>query len=101
MQWRRPTAEKTLTFVTNASWFYMLHVTNIPILLGTCNKDCPFLHIDPMSKRKECPWYDRGFCKHGKHFNNLNISMNEKSVGTTELHYSTKKQYHILTILNG
>ena len=23
----------------------------------------------------------------------------EKSVGTTELHYSTKKRYHVLTIL--
>ncbi|XP_073416368.1 putative cleavage and polyadenylation specificity factor subunit 4-like protein isoform X2 [Dendrobates tinctorius] len=33
---------------------------------GECsNKDCPFLHIDPASKIKDCPWYDRGFCKHG------------------------------------
>ena len=24
----------------------------------------------------------------------------EKSVGTTELHYSTKKRYHVLTILS-
>ncbi|OCT60396.1 putative cleavage and polyadenylation specificity factor subunit 4-like protein [Xenopus laevis] len=33
---------------------------------GECsNKDCPFLHIDPASKVKDCPWYDRGFCKHG------------------------------------
>ncbi|XP_073462567.1 putative cleavage and polyadenylation specificity factor subunit 4-like protein [Aquarana catesbeiana] len=32
---------------------------------GECsNKDCPFLHIDPASKIKDCPWYDRGFCKH-------------------------------------
>uniref|UniRef100_A0A7M4FCY1 Cleavage and polyadenylation specificity factor subunit 4 n=1 Tax=Crocodylus porosus TaxID=8502 RepID=A0A7M4FCY1_CROPO len=29
------------------------------------NKECPFLHIDPESKIKDCPWYDRGFCKHG------------------------------------
>nr|KAF6354622.1 cleavage and polyadenylation specific factor 4 [Myotis myotis] len=33
---------------------------------GECsNKECPFLHIDPESKIKDCPWYDRGFCKHG------------------------------------
>lgn len=29
------------------------------------NKDCPFLHIDPESKVKDCPWYERGFCRHG------------------------------------
>lgn len=34
---------------------------------GECsNKECPFLHIDPESKIKDCPWYDRGFCKHGR-----------------------------------
>ncbi|KAF0990389.1 hypothetical protein HZS_795, partial [Henneguya salminicola] len=27
------------------------------------NKDCPFLHGDVDSKFKNCPWYDRGFCK--------------------------------------
>eukprot|EP01136_Pigoraptor_vietnamica_P010671 Opistho-1_new@48582 len=33
---------------------------------GECtNKDCQYLHIDPESKKKDCPWYDRGFCKHG------------------------------------
>lgn len=35
---------------------------------GECsNKECPFLHIDPESKIKDCPWYDRGFCKHGRY----------------------------------
>ena len=29
------------------------------------NKECTFLHIDPASKMKDCPWYDRGFCYHG------------------------------------
>lgn len=29
------------------------------------NKECTFLHIDPSSKKKDCPWYDRGFCRHG------------------------------------
>ena len=33
---------------------------------GTClNKECPFQHIDPTSKIRDCPWYDRGFCRHG------------------------------------
>ncbi|CAO3600112.1 unnamed protein product [Absidia cylindrospora] len=33
-----------------------------------CNGDeCMYLHIDPESKQKECPWYARGFCKHGPH----------------------------------
>ena len=46
------------------------------MLLGRCfilhllpdachNKECPFLHIDPESKIRDCPWYDRGFCRHG------------------------------------
>lgn len=29
------------------------------------NKECTFLHIDPATKKKDCPWYDRGFCRHG------------------------------------
>ncbi|XP_011912500.1 PREDICTED: cleavage and polyadenylation specificity factor subunit 4 isoform X7 [Cercocebus atys] len=37
---------------------------------GECsNKECPFLHIDPESKIKDCPWYDRGFCKHALDLN--------------------------------
>uniref|UniRef100_A0A8C3T3R4 Cleavage and polyadenylation specificity factor subunit 4 n=1 Tax=Chelydra serpentina TaxID=8475 RepID=A0A8C3T3R4_CHESE len=33
---------------------------------GECsNRECPFLHIDPASRVKDCPWYDRGFCKQG------------------------------------
>ena len=31
--------------------------------------------------------------------NSINKQLIEKSVGTTELHYSTKKRYHVLTIL--
>lgn len=26
---------------------------------------CPFLHIRPEDRIKDCPWYARGFCKHG------------------------------------
>jgi len=37
------------------------------MIVGECgNKECPFLHIDPEKKIKVCPWYDRGFCRHGK-----------------------------------
>lgn len=39
---------------------------NIDSVSGAChNKECPFLHIDPETKIKDCPWYDRGFCRHG------------------------------------
>lgn len=23
------------------------------------------MHIDPETKMRDCPWYDRGFCRHG------------------------------------
>jgi cleavage and polyadenylation specificity factor subunit 4 len=29
------------------------------------NQECIFLHIKPEDKIKPCPWYARGFCKHG------------------------------------
>ncbi|XP_074076718.1 putative cleavage and polyadenylation specificity factor subunit 4-like protein [Macrotis lagotis] len=33
---------------------------------GECsNKECLFLHADPGSKIRDCPWYDQGFCKYG------------------------------------
>ncbi|NXO97193.1 CPSF4 factor, partial [Certhia brachydactyla] len=33
---------------------------------GECsNKDCPFLHGDVTASTVGCPWYDRGFCRHG------------------------------------
>nr|XP_014426973.1 putative cleavage and polyadenylation specificity factor subunit 4-like protein [Pelodiscus sinensis] len=36
---------------------------------GECsNRECPFLHIDPASRIKDCPWYNRGFCKQGECF---------------------------------
>ena len=38
---------------------------NILSLDACHNKECPFLHIDPESKIRDCPWYDRGFCRHG------------------------------------
>ncbi|NWS74473.1 CPSF4 factor, partial [Crotophaga sulcirostris] len=34
---------------------------------GECNnRDCPFLHVDATTSTMDCPWYDRGFCKHGE-----------------------------------
>ncbi|NXQ52053.1 CPSF4 factor, partial [Anthoscopus minutus] len=33
---------------------------------GECsNKDCPFLHVEATASTLGCPWYDRGFCRHG------------------------------------
>jgi len=33
---------------------------------GQCsNPDCLFLHLNLIDQVKECPWYARGFCKHG------------------------------------
>eukprot|EP00762_Andalucia_godoyi_P001746 ANDGO_07041.mRNA.1 Cleavage and polyadenylation specificity factor subunit 4 len=33
---------------------------------GECLRpDCEFLHIRKGTEIKECPWYNRGFCKHG------------------------------------
>ncbi|KAL5474032.1 hypothetical protein EMCRGX_G028604 [Ephydatia muelleri] len=52
-------------------------MTKMPICyffqkFGECNnKDCQYLHIDAESlKVRECPWYDRGFCKHGPNCRN-------------------------------
>ncbi|NXN01392.1 CPSF4 factor, partial [Sylvia borin] len=34
---------------------------------GECgDKDCPFLHVAaPAASPAGCPWYERGFCRHG------------------------------------
>lgn len=33
---------------------------------GECsNTECMYRHIDPEKKRNECPYFARGFCKHG------------------------------------
>jgi hypothetical protein len=35
---------------------------------GECsNPECMYRHINPEENQKECPWYQRGFCKHGEH----------------------------------
>jgi len=50
-------------------WFFGCLVITMSFfyILGECsNKECQYLHIDPESKIKDCPWYDRGFCKHGR-----------------------------------
>lgn len=39
-------------------WFYAKY--------GECsNPECMYLHVDPESKVKDCPWYATGFCKLG------------------------------------
>ncbi|CAJ0574137.1 unnamed protein product, partial [Mesorhabditis spiculigera] len=38
--------------------------------MACSNRECPFRHIDPESKMKDCPWYDRGFCRHGPYCKN-------------------------------
>ena len=44
--------------------------------LGSCNNpDCLFLHAKPEDTVKECPWYARGFCKHGNPFSFVEISV--------------------------
>lgn len=41
---------------------------------GECNnEECPFLHIDPEKKKKDCDWYARGFCKHGAQCKNRHV----------------------------
>ena len=45
---------------------FQLNWTISFVIIDAChNKECPFLHIDPESKIRDCPWYDRGFCRHG------------------------------------
>ncbi|KAH7823218.1 putative cleavage and polyadenylation specificity factor subunit 4 [Monocercomonoides exilis] len=41
---------------------------------GKCTKEgCPFRHIKPEEKQKECAWYKRGFCRRGPLCKNLHI----------------------------
>jgi len=33
---------------------------------GECtNPECVYIHVDPETRSRECPWYARGFCIHG------------------------------------
>uniref|UniRef100_A0A7S3G9I7 C3H1-type domain-containing protein n=1 Tax=Palpitomonas bilix TaxID=652834 RepID=A0A7S3G9I7_9EUKA len=33
---------------------------------GECsNEDCLYIHVRPEDKKVVCPWYERGFCRHG------------------------------------
>ncbi|SPR01421.1 Cleavage and polyadenylation specificity factor subunit 4 [Plasmodiophora brassicae] len=41
---------------------------------GECsNPDCPFLHLKPEDRVKDCLWYYRGFCKHGPKCRNRHV----------------------------
>lgn len=37
------------------------------------NAECIYLHIDPSTKVRECPNYDRGFCRYGPECKNKHI----------------------------
>ena len=39
---------------------HFFSLLNIHSLDACHNKECPFLHIDPEAKVRDCPWYDRG-----------------------------------------
>ncbi|KAK2117169.1 hypothetical protein P7K49_004055 [Saguinus oedipus] len=61
--WQRLSLRRNLHFF----WILSTVASRPGFPAGECsNKECPFLHIDPESKIKDCPWYDRGFCKHGR-----------------------------------
>jgi len=41
---------------------------------GECsNPDCVYRHISAEESMKECPWYNRGFCKHGPNCRNKHV----------------------------
>lgn len=41
---------------------------------GKCSRpECHFLHITKENQVKDCPWYDRGFCKHGPNCRNRHV----------------------------
>lgn len=45
----------------------LTHVQRTLEFSGDCNnKECPFLHVKPAFKTRDCPWYDQGFCKDGE-----------------------------------
>ncbi|XP_059937453.1 putative cleavage and polyadenylation specificity factor subunit 4-like protein [Mesoplodon densirostris] len=52
-------------------FLHQYDVTRMPVCyfyskFGECNnKECPFLHVKPAFKTRDCPWYDQGFCKDG------------------------------------
>jgi len=44
------------------------------INFGKCsNPDCLFLHLKNEERVKDCPWYNRGFCKHGPNCRNRHV----------------------------
>ena len=43
---------------------------------GECsNEDCVFRHIKAEDKMRDCPWYARGFCRHGERCHNRHVKM--------------------------
>lgn len=41
---------------------------------GECsNQECPYRHVDQEKKKNECPYYARGFCRHGPKCRNRHV----------------------------
>jgi hypothetical protein len=59
-----------LCFRSSCEYLHQYDMTRMPLchffVEGHCTKDdCQFLHIRPEDSAADCPWYARGFCKHG------------------------------------
>jgi len=57
---------------TECEFLHIYDMQRMPIChffstYGVCNNpECLFLHLDKDTQVQDCPWYARGFCKHGK-----------------------------------
>ena len=57
-------------YARRCEYLHQYDMTRMPLchffVEGHCTKDdCQFLHIRPEDSAADCPWYARGFCKHG------------------------------------
>ena len=57
--WSHPSVNPLVVLTLSAARRFFAHY-------GDCtNRECIFRHVRPEDKTLECPWYNRGFCKHG------------------------------------
>ncbi|ETO27410.1 CCCH-type zinc finger-containing protein [Reticulomyxa filosa] len=63
----------------NCEFLHMYDMSKLPPChffntFGQCkNPECLFLHLREDEMIKECPWYARGFCKHGPNCRNKHV----------------------------
>ena len=63
----------------DCEFLHMYDITKLPpchffSTFGKCmNPECLFLHLKVEDTIKECPWYMRGFCKHGPNCKNKHV----------------------------